>query len=142
MDTKRTHSTLNFFQKENPQIKIFLNKKTKNHDIISRILYIWGKINPTVRYVQGYILFLNQNELNIGTSVLPWVSDSEQVLRKWGVFHVCFNHGICYRYAHQGNGWICWGNHGKNEVFEWVSQGCRFYSMGKTWFLRSSPPIL
>ena len=33
--------------------KIFLTKPTKNHNIMSRILYIWGKINPTVRYVQG-----------------------------------------------------------------------------------------
>lgn len=32
---------------------MYLNKKTKNHDVMSRILYIWGKINPTVRYVQG-----------------------------------------------------------------------------------------
>jgi hypothetical protein len=35
---------------------MFLGKITKNYDIMSRILYVWGKINPTVRYVQGYIL--------------------------------------------------------------------------------------
>lgn len=53
LDTKRTHSALNFFQKDIEHTKIYANKKTKNSDILSRILYIWGKINPTIRYVQG-----------------------------------------------------------------------------------------
>lgn len=54
LDTRRTHSAFNFFQKSIEHTKIYLNRITKNSDVLSRILYIWGKINPTVRYVQGY----------------------------------------------------------------------------------------
>lgn len=34
---------------------MFASKSTKHCDVLTKILYIWGKINPTVRYVQGYI---------------------------------------------------------------------------------------
>lgn len=56
LDTKRTHSCLNFFQAEviSPIFgKIYASKPTKHCDMLNRILYIWGKTNPTVRYVQG-----------------------------------------------------------------------------------------
>jgi hypothetical protein len=56
LDTRRTHSILNFFQKSIEHTTIYLGRATKNSDVLSRILYIWGKINPTVRYVQGYPL--------------------------------------------------------------------------------------
>jgi hypothetical protein len=54
LDTRRTHSILNFFQKSIEHTTIYLQRATRNSDVLSRILYIWGKINPTVRYVQGY----------------------------------------------------------------------------------------
>jgi hypothetical protein len=53
LDTRRTHSALNFYQKQIDHTKIYLKKPTKNSDVLSRILYIWGKSNSTVRYVQG-----------------------------------------------------------------------------------------
>ena len=53
LDTRRTHSALNFYQKNIEHTKIYANKPTKNSDVLTRILYIWGKINPAVRYVQG-----------------------------------------------------------------------------------------
>ena len=53
LDTRRTHSILNFFQKGIDHTSIYLERATKNSDVLSRILYIWGRINPTVRYVQG-----------------------------------------------------------------------------------------
>lgn len=53
LDTKRTHSSLNFFQSEIAWGKVFASKITKHCDMLSRILYIWGKTNPTIRYVQG-----------------------------------------------------------------------------------------
>lgn len=54
LDTKRTHSALNFFQAEVSFGRVFASKPTKHCDMLGRILYIWGKTNPTVRYVQGY----------------------------------------------------------------------------------------
>ncbi len=54
LDTRRTHSILNFYQKQIDHTTIYINRPTKNSDVLSRILYIWGRINPTVRYVQGY----------------------------------------------------------------------------------------
>lgn len=54
LDTRRTHSALNFFQKSIEHTRIYLNRPTKNSDVLSRILYVWGRMNPTVRYVQGY----------------------------------------------------------------------------------------
>lgn len=56
LDTRRTHSILNFFQKTIDHTKIYLRRPTKNSDVLNRILYIWGRINPTVRYVQGYLV--------------------------------------------------------------------------------------
>lgn len=34
--------------------KVYLMKPTRHADMLTRILYIWGKTNSTVRYVQGY----------------------------------------------------------------------------------------
>lgn len=53
LDTKRTHTTLNFFQTVVPFGKVYMMKQTKHCDMLTRILYIWGKTNSTVRYVQG-----------------------------------------------------------------------------------------
>lgn len=53
LDTRRTHSALNFFQKTIEHTQIYLNKPTRNSDVLSRILYIWGRTNSSVRYVQG-----------------------------------------------------------------------------------------
>jgi hypothetical protein len=53
LDTRRTHSAFNFYQKQVEHTSIYLKRPTKNSDVLSRILYIWGKINCTVRYVQG-----------------------------------------------------------------------------------------
>ena len=44
---------MHFFQAESHKNKIYKSKETKHFDILSKILYIWGKINPAVRYVQG-----------------------------------------------------------------------------------------
>lgn len=57
LDTKRTHSSLNFFQMEVNFGKVYASKPTRHCDMLGRILYIWGKTNPTVRYVQGYLLY-------------------------------------------------------------------------------------
>jgi hypothetical protein len=53
LDTRRTHSALNFFQKTIDHTQIYQHKATRNSDVLSRILYIWGRTNATVRYVQG-----------------------------------------------------------------------------------------
>lgn len=53
LDTKRTHTTLNFFRAPVKFVNIYVSKATKHCDILTRILYIWGKTNSTVRYVQG-----------------------------------------------------------------------------------------
>ena len=58
LDTRRTHSAFNFYQKQVDHTRIYLKRPTKNSDVLTRILYIWGKTNSTVRYVQGYS-FLN-----------------------------------------------------------------------------------
>jgi hypothetical protein len=54
LDTRRTHSAFNFYQKQVEHTLIYLKRPTKNSDVLTRILYIWGKTNSTVRYVQGY----------------------------------------------------------------------------------------
>lgn len=54
LDTKRTHSVLNFFQTEVHEIKVYGTKPTRHYDILCRILYVWAKVNGSVRYVQGY----------------------------------------------------------------------------------------
>jgi hypothetical protein len=54
LDTRRTHSAFNFYQKQVEHTRIYLKRPTKNSDVLTRILYVWGKTNPTVRYVQGY----------------------------------------------------------------------------------------
>lgn len=53
LDTRRTHSTLNFFQTEVHEIKVYGTKPTRHCDILTRILYVWAKVNGSVRYVQG-----------------------------------------------------------------------------------------
>ena len=73
LDTRRTHSILNFFQKKIDHTTIYLQRPTKNSDVLSRILYIWGRINPTVRYVQGYTSKYFKDELNSGPSILSRV---------------------------------------------------------------------
>lgn len=53
MDTKRTHSTINFFQSEINFTKVYGDGPTKHSDVMTRILYVWSKTNSSVRYVQG-----------------------------------------------------------------------------------------
>jgi hypothetical protein len=56
LDTKRTHSSLNFFQAVvgKPGLGgVYANRPTRHCDMLTRLLYIWAKTSPTVRYVQG-----------------------------------------------------------------------------------------
>lgn len=53
LDTKRTHTNLNFFQALVSFGKVYASKPTRHCDMLTRILYVWGKTNSTVRYVQG-----------------------------------------------------------------------------------------
>ena len=72
LDTRRTHSAFNFYQKQIEHTQIYSKRPTKNSDVLSRILYVWGKMNSTVRYVQGY-LSLTQHERNSRATLLPRV---------------------------------------------------------------------
>lgn len=53
LDSVRTHSMMNFFQQEVKSVRVYSNKPTKHLDILNRILYVWAKVNGSVRYVQG-----------------------------------------------------------------------------------------
>ena len=59
-DTKRTRNELDFFQKQTGKPMAFSYSKTvmksdpETHiDVLSRILFIYGKLNPGIGYIQG-----------------------------------------------------------------------------------------
>ena len=53
LDSVRTHSMMNFFQQEVKGIRVYPGKPTKHLDVLNRVLYIWARVNGSVRYVQG-----------------------------------------------------------------------------------------
>lgn len=60
-DTTRTRSEMHFFVTETQNNTKFINPYKppneqsieKHYDVLSRILFVYAKINPGIRYVQG-----------------------------------------------------------------------------------------
>lgn len=53
LDSVRTHSALGFFQQNVRGVPIFKDRPNRHVDLLNRILYIWARVNGSVRYVQG-----------------------------------------------------------------------------------------